>query len=450
MLNREKLEQSIGSCETEYDVLVAGGGPAGFGAALAASLSGARTVLLESRSFLGGVAGTSLWMPINRLKINGGTRGGVHARLVEKLESFGGLACRPGKTTWTDGDGLHVHPDYLKLSMLELLEECGCSYRLNSPAVGALVRNGSVAGVRIHTKEGIETFRSWVVIDCTGDGDVCFAAGARFEKGRPGDGVMMPVTLGFALANVDTDKLFRFYDEQHCEESMRHWIEMAEADGYTVSPWYSFDRTTVPGLVSVNNGGMKGIGKLCATDPRQSTLAERAGIRLAVDFVSFARKYRIPGLENCYLDRTGAAVGVRETRRVVCDYMLTLEDAQQNTRFPDPVAKRYGAVDQAGLSSQESGQRVTMASGHAFPLRALMVSGLDNLMAAGRCGSYTHMALAAGKSMGNMMAIGQAAGAAAACACRQAKPIREVPYADVREALRALGVPVSDEEGVNW
>ena len=112
----------------------------------------------------------------------------------------------------------------------------------------------------------------------------------------------------------------RYRSEEYGQE-IGEILSRAEREGYRVSNWYSFDDTTVPGIVSVNNGGLKDIGTLDVLNPYDATLAERVGIDIAIDFVEFARKYRLPGLEECDLDRTGAAVGVRETRRVLGDYV---------------------------------------------------------------------------------------------------------------------------------
>ncbi len=438
MISRHEIAQHIPQEGRKYDVVVAGGGPAGLGAALAAGRLGAKVLLLEARSFFGGVAATSLFMPINRLKLKGGTRGGIHEMLVSKLMSFDGLACREGKVTWTDGDGLHVHPDYLKEAIFQLLEETGVDYRLYSPVCGAKVESGAVTQAVVLTKDGRTAFEADVFIDCTGDGDLAYHAGAKTEAGREQDGAMMPITLGFALSNVDTDKLFAFYDADEKEHKLPGYVSHARELGYSVAPWYSFDRTTVPGLVTVNNGGLAGVGILNALHAQDATVAERAGIRIAVDFVKWARELKVPGLENCYLDRTGAAVGVRETRRVICDYVLTMEDATAGAEFEDVIARRYGAVDLAGLPANEN---TDMKSGYAYPYRALLPVGLERLLVAGRCGSYTHLALAAGKSMGNMMAIGQAAGAAAALSVKAGVTPRELPAQAVQKALiGTLGV----------
>lgn len=422
-----------------FDVIVAGGGPAGIGAALAAALNGAKTLMLEGRSFFGGVAATSLWMPMNRLMINGKSRGGVHEMLVRKLESYGKLACREGKVTWTDGDGLHIHPDYLKRAVFELLEENGCKYRLYSPVVGAVVEDQVLKKAVVFSKEGNIEYEAKVFIDCTGDGDLSAYAGAITSVGREEDGALMPVTLGFSMANVDTVKLFQWYNSENYGPEIKKILEQAEKDGFKVSNWYSFDNTTVPGIVSVNNGGLKDIGRIDVLNPYDATLAERTGIDIAIDFVEIAKRFKLPGLENCYLDRTGAAVGVRETRRVICDYVLTMEDAMEGTEFEDVIARRYGAVDLAGLKEDED-YSMKMKSGYGYPYRALLPKGLNGLLVAGRCGSYTHLALAAGKSMGNMMAIGQAAGVAGAIASRKNITPREVNAAEIQEILQKSGV----------
>ena len=421
-----------------FDVIVAGGGPAGLGAAAAAAMCGAKVLLLEARSFFGGIAGTSLFMPMNRLKLNGGSRGGVHDALIREIEKFGDLASLPGKVTWTDGDGLHVHPDYLKKAIFDLLDQEGVSYLLYSPVTGAVVEDGRVRAAEVQTKQGIRTYEAEVFIDCTGDGDLSVLCGAAYEMGRETDGALMPVTLGFTLANVDTKRLFSWYDSEKSGSEMNRIIEEAEKEGYAVSPWYSFDRTTIPHVASVNNGGLKGIGRLDLTDPKDATKAEHENIRVALDFIEIARKYRIPGLEQVYLDRTGAAVGARETRRILCDYILSEEDAYSGADFPDTIARRYGAVDQAGLTDEMGHSR--MKSGYGFPYRALLVQRLEGLMAAGKCGSYTHLGLAAGKSMGNMMAIGQAAGVAGALSVQAGVTPRALPYQKVQEKLRNWGV----------
>ena len=127
-----------------FDVIVCGGGPAGVGAAVAAQMAGAKTLLLEAAGCMGGVAAAAMWMPVNRIMLSGvtpegGRRGGVHDKFVDAVRRYGGEAYSVRRHPATDiRGGLQVHPEYLRLACLDLLEESGCKYRLFSPAVGAI------------------------------------------------------------------------------------------------------------------------------------------------------------------------------------------------------------------------------------------------------------------------------------------------------------------------
>jgi len=431
MLSREDLQQRIPESGATYDVIVAGGGPAGLGAALAAAMNGARTLLVEGRSFFGGVAAAAMWMPINRVTLDGGRRGGVHDRFVDKLRALGTAAAVEGKNDMINGDNLDVHPDYLRLAAFELLEETGCHYRLYSPAIDAVMEGDAVRGVVVQGKEGPQTFRAQVVVDATGDGDVAYRAGAKMMAGREEDGRHMPVSLVFALANVDVERALAFKSEQG--QAWNALIREAAAEGYHTAPWYSLDRTTIPGVLNVNNGAYVDLGNIDGTKSAELTIAERFGVRVAVDFVRLARDKQLPGLEDCSLMRTGAHVGVRDTRRIVGEYVLTVEDARGGAEFEDIVARKYGAIDANQLFIGE------MHSGFAYPYRSLLPVQIENLLAAGRCGSATFLGHAAGKSMGNMMALGQAAGTAAALCAAQGVTPRALDVAQLQAVLRSMG-----------
>ncbi len=434
MLSRDELLQlTVGAgVDRAYDVIVAGGGPAGIGAALAAAMNGARTVLLEADSVFGGVAAVAPWMPMNRLMLDGGHRGGVHDRFVDKVRALGSDASVPGRTNMIDGDGLNIHPDYLQLACFELLEEHGCSYRLHSPVTEVVMDGPAVRGVVVSGKRGREPFMADVVVDATGDGDVAYQAGAEMVHGREEDGRSMPVSLVFALANADVERFFGFVEGDRVR--LNTLLDEAAAEGYAVAAWYSFNRTTVPGVIGVNNGAWRDIGNIDGTSAAALTLAERAGIQVAVDFVRLARDKQIPGLEECFLMRAGAHVGVRDTRRIVGEYVVTVEDARAGAEFEDVVAHKYGAIDANQLFIGE------MVSGFAYPYRSLLPKRIENLLVAGRCGSATFLGHAAGKSMGNMMALGQAAGTAAAlCSVAGVSP-RQLDVKRLQETLRAMGV----------
>jgi len=431
MLSRDTLHQLIPAGGATYDVIVAGGGPAGLGAALAAATNGAKTLLVEARSFFGGVAAVAMWMPINRVLLDGSKRGGVHDMFVAKVRALGPNAAVEGKSDDINGDGLDVHPDYLSLAAFELLEETGCHYRLYSPAVDVVMDGEIVRGIVVQGKDGPQTFYAHTTVDATGDGDVAYRAGAEIMEGREEDGRHMPVSLVFALANVDVERTLAFKAQD--QSAWNALLAKAAQEGYHTAPWYSLDRTTIPGVLNVNNGAYTDLGNIDATKSDELTVAERYGVQVAIDFVRLARDKQIPGLEQCYLMRTGAYVGVRDTRRIVGEYVLTVEDARGGAEFEDVVARKYGAIDANQLYIGK------MHSGFAYPYRSLLPVRIENLLAAGRCGSATFLGHAAGKSMGNMMALGQAAGAAAALCARQGVTPRELDVKQLQSVLRSMG-----------
>lgn len=433
-LSRDEIERMVPATDADYEVIVAGGGPAGIGAAVGAAQTGAKTLLLEARSFFGGVATTSPWMPVNRLLLDGGRRGGVHDRFVETIRSYGAPASRPGRSNFIDGDGLHIHPDYLRLAAFELLESVGCHYRLYSPVTGTLMQDSAVRGVVTTTKNGPQSFTADVVVDATGDGDVAYFAGAEMVQGREEDGRSMPVSLVFALANADTERFLTFFSEE--QERFKAVLDEAAAEGYAVAVWYSFNLGTMPGVLGVNNGALRDMGNIDGTSAQDLTVAERLGIRVAVDFVRLARAKQLPGLEEVHLMRVGATVGVRDTRRLVGEYVLTVEDARTAPAFEDVVARKYGAIDANQLFIGE------MASGFGYPYRSLLPKEIDNLLVAGRCGSATFLGHAAGKSMGNMMEVGQAAGVAAALSSAHDVTPRALDVKLLQQTLREMGVKI--------
>ena len=432
MITKEDLGKLVPAPGERFDVIVAGAGPAGLGAAAASARQGARTLLLESRAFPGGVSPLAPWMPINRLFLDGGSRG-VHQLYADALLEYGTDAAIPGRVNKIDGDNLNTHPEYFKLAACRVLEDLGCSYRFHSQVTGVIKTGNTVSGVLVHGKRGVEEFHAGVVVDATGDADVAFLAGAEMVSGRENDGGKMFVSLCFALSNCDEDKFF-------ASDGWRDAVNAAaESGAYRMARWYGPNRTTIPGVIGVNNGGPADAGDIDATDAGALTLVERLGLEVALDFVRLARDYRIPGLEQCHLMRTGSAAAVRETRRIVGDYVLTLDDCCQGVEFEDVVARRYGAVDPAGADSTKG---IDMISGHAYPYRSMLPKGIDGLLVAGRCGSTTHMGQTAGKSMGNMMDLGQAAGVAAALASKQGVAPRGLDAKKIQSALVDMGVPL--------
>jgi len=434
---RTEIEALLPQSTDNFDVIIVGGGPAGIGAAIASTMGGAKTLLLEDRTFFGGVAAVSGWMPMNRLMLEGLSRGDVCDLFVRKVRSLGVDASLMGKTSWVDGDGLHIHPDYLRLAVYEIMEDIGCHYLLRSPVTGVEMDGNKIKAVICDGKFGRSVYYGKIFIDASGDGDVAYYAGVPTVKGRESDGVFMPVTLGFVIAGVDEERLFEALDKDYL--TIVNSIKAMGGKGYATSMFYSFDKTTVPGAVSINNGGQDDDGIIDASDLHHTNISLRTGLQVAMDFITIVKELKIPGLENCVLIRTGADLGIRETRRIIGDYVMTLEDSQQGVEFDDVVARRYGTIDPGGLV-EDKDYHGSIINGHAYPYRCMLPKNVEGLLVAGRCASLTHLALTTCKSMGNMMGIGSSAGTAAAMCVKESIAPRDIDIKKLQQRLREMNV----------
>jgi hypothetical protein len=310
-------------------------------------------------------------------------------------------------------------------------------------------------------KEGVVTYRAKVVVDATGEGDVACWAGAEFTKGRAEDGMLMPVTLTFVLGNVDLRRLYDFkpgsfekpkdWFGASAKEVMERYrrnpasstpqddafnaiVREAREQGYATATWYAFTGTSLPGVATVNNGGLYDVGNVDGTRSADLTLAERVGSQIAVDFVKIARKWEIPGLSQCHLLRVANAVAIREARCIIGDCVITVEDIVAGRLPEDTVARaQERVVDTVYYHSPAKGMI-------GIPYRALLPKGIEGLLVAGRCISATHDSLGGFRGMGSVMSIGQGAGVAAALAAKRGLTPRQVSAKDIQAVLAGMGV----------
>jgi len=403
----------------DTDVLVVGGGPAGIGAALGAARAGAQTFLIESYGFFGGVASWGLGMPINQMRPDGKARSMVHELLIEKLQAYGDQALHIGEHQ------LYCNVDYLKVAVLDALDAVGCRYLVHLRAVDALVEADRVAGVVVATKNGLATIGAKIVVDCTGDADIAFSAGAETMKET---GALSPCTLLLNLTNVT-------------KEQVRQ-ARIAEITARARSKYPLIPKSWGLGPVSnshsyfINHAGTRDLGQFDMTDPFQRSEAECTSRRQVLQMVQAMREFGSDSLGQAELIGTGPQVGVRETRRVKGAYVLTEEDALNGRTFEDVVAWRSGYLDIGFV-------RLSKMKVHDVPYRAILPEKIDGLLTAGRCISATHVAASAGKSMGNCVATGHAAGLAAALSVRQRIMPRQLKVESLQEALRADGVDLA-------
>lgn len=409
---------------SDVDVVVAGGGPAGYGAATAAARAGATTLLLERHAFCGGVGAWGLGMVMNQMRPLRQPRGELHELLIGHLLALGNEAMMSKE------HALACNVEYLKVAILDVLDSVGCKYLLHTRVVDALTEGNRVAGVVISTKTGLVKIRAKSVVDCTGDCDVAFFAGAETMKGREEDGFLSPMTLNLLVINVDIPRAQASLRKIGGTKAI---IEKGRAK-YPLLP-ATFSLATIPlkNAFNINHAGTKLHGVLDATDPEQITEAERYCRRQALQIVAALRESGGPGFEHVQLAAAGPQIGVRETRRVKGTYVLTEEDAKSGRQFEDTIGWRSGFLDIGFV-------RYERMKVHDVPYGALLPEKVDGLLAAGRGISATHVAAAAGKSMGNCVATGHAAGIAAAMSAEKGKPPRELNAKEIQEKLKADGV----------
>jgi glycine/D-amino acid oxidase-like deaminating enzyme len=391
--------------EERYDVLVVGAGSAGATAAIAAARTGARTLLVDRFGFLGGTSTAVLdtfyafYTPGERPeKVVSGIPDEVVARLIERGMAFE----RPN--TYGAGTGITYDPETLKRVWDELTEEAGVRTLLHSFAFGVSVEGARVTGVDVATKSGVRRLRAAVVVDASGDADVCALAGAPFEP--PGEGVQSLSTV-FRMANVDVDRA-EAVPKQELWERMR---EARDSGRYALTRIEgSVHRTPHEGVMMAL---MTRVRNVDATDADQLAAADHEGRRQANEYFRFLRE-NVPGYERAALVSTSPAIGVRESRRIVGEHVLTADEILAATQFPDQVARCGAPIEEHHAGDDTRWVYLADGSTYGIPFRALQPHGLENVLVAGRCFSATHDAHASARSMGTCMAMGQAAGTAAA------------------------------------
>ena len=411
-----------------FDVLVVGAGAAGCSAAITASRLGARTLLLDRLPFLGGTSTAVLdtfyafYTPGERARR---VVGGIGWEVVGRLRAAGMAFERPN--TYGAGTGVTYDPEVLKVVWERTAEDAKVEVLLHTWATGVKLHSNGAVGVRTWNKGGESWFDAGVVVDASGDADLCAMAGVAYDDARSTPNLQALSTI-FRVANVDVD-VAAALPKQELWARMR---QAAESGEYTLPRLEgSWHRTPHAGLITVH---MTRIPNVDATDPEQLTQAEIEGRRQVREYHRFLRD-RVPGFERSVLVATSPAIGVRESRRVIGDYRLTREDVLNARRFDDEIALCGAPIEEHATSADTRWVYVPDGGVYGIPYRCLLPAGVEAMLVAGRCFSATHDAHASARSMATCMAMGQAAGTAAALAVTSKTTPRALPAGSLRDCL---------------
>jgi hypothetical protein len=423
-----------------YDVVVVGSGSAGATAAVAAARQGARTLLLEKLPFLGGVS-TAVLDTFYGFSTPGSRArkvvGGLADEVVAGLRRLGPVLERPN--TYGAGTGVTYLAEHLKVVWESLVTGAGARVLVHAFVQDAEVDGGRVRRLVVATKAGLARVGAAVVVDASGDADVCHFAGLGYELAGEAEPAQT-LTTTFRLVNVDQRRRRAVAKE----ELHRLMAEAAESGAYDLprrdgsdhpTPVEGMTATVMTRLPSARRAGGRVVN---VTDPLLLTEAELAGRRQALEYVRFLVD-RVPGYEHARLAALGTQIGVRETRRVHGDARLTAADVLAARQFDDQVG-----LCGAPIEDHHDGQGTTwryLPDGQVvgIPFGTLVARDAANVLVAGRCFSATHDAHASVRSMAQCMAMGQAAGTAAALAAAAGTDPRALPFPRLAAALRRGG-----------
>ncbi len=430
----EQAENSAGRTTIRTGVLVCGGGCAGTAAALSAARAGAKVLLVEKAPFAGGII-TCVGLPyfdgIANIKDNRIVTRGIPLELLSKSG-----VCEPDATHTAKHNPTIGNSFAFKLLLDKLLHEQHerLTVLFNSFACGVTAGGGRIHSVQIANKDGLVDVHPRVVVDCTGDADVAAWAGAGFEQNSE----VQPLTLHFRIGNVrKTPNL-----SQNCRAAL------AKAQNAGQLPFYYG-----PGVMFLYHESevyIHGVRVPASpTDAADLTRAEMQG-RADAWAMFEAWKRDVPGFEQAYFIEAYPWIGVRESRRLIGQYVLSEEDLMQGRRFDDAIATGCWYLDlhpnktTVGSANDFSPQKV-QPDPYDIPYRALLPREIENLLVAGRCHSATRGAHASTRVTATAMAMGEAAGIAAAMAIEAGKSPQELTGVKVREALASSGAgPFTD------
>jgi len=417
----------------KYDILIAGGGPAGISAALEAARSGAKTALIERYGCVGGNLTMGYVGPIL-----GSVCAGTIAEEIEDAVCAARGLC----------------PDFerAKIALITLLDEAGVDVYLQTVVTGVTREGEHLTSVRTNGKFGTIDFEADVYIDATGDGDLSVLSGCPWKIGREEDGLVQPVTLMFVIDGIDPNQNLLCCHEEHYTDlgNGREYLDLCHKacrsgelpENVNIVRLYRTERATERMVNATQENYVNPL------DPISVYHAETA-LRKQIGKIMAFLKNNIPGFENITIKGSASTLGVRESRRIMGHYLLTEQDLLAGRTFSDTVVhKAHFCLDihnPSGPGQSEHEEKCPSSpKPYDIPFSAMCPLGCDNLITAGRCISGTHVAHSSYRVMRICMAMGQAAGAAASILCKTKETTYTISPEMIRRHLIDRGVHLQD------
>ena len=440
-------------------VLVVGSGASGIAAAIAAGRNGAQTLLVENAGFLGGVSATLPWLGFHdrdfRLVVKG-----LPLEFVQRLQRDG--AASAFELDPKCGSAISIDSHWWKILAMQLVREAGVRLLLHTQVVDTIREGDRVRGVIVENKTGRQRIEADITIDCSGDGDVAARAGVPWEKGRTSDGLVQAPTLVFKLGGVDRNGFIAGC--RNPEINYREWISpypelwakmMRRLDRMNVIICGGYarliEKARAAGEFNVPQTRIVGVKlhrpdeflvvmtRVLGLDPTNTASLTDAYVRIYEQIPVLVRFFQrwVPGFEASHLAEIAPMLGVRESRRIMGDYVLTADDLIAGRNFDDAVSMGAYHID----IHRPSGTWVDSHNVRAYtiPLRSLIAREVEGLSMAGKCLSATHEAVASTRVIPICMGQGQAVGTAAAIAVNRRQSIRDISIGTLQETLAAQG-----------
>ncbi|MHB8770262.1 MAG: FAD-dependent oxidoreductase [Syntrophales bacterium] len=438
----------------EYDVVVVGAGASGVVAAVRSAREGTKTLLVEGSGVLGGLITGG-----RQTKSTGLVNGGILKEMIDRVIGYGGGDSQVRSSYWGKYTG-QFDAEVMQRVVIELVEEAGVEVLLHSPVTDVLMRGRRIKGLLAATKSGSQVILAKVFIDASGDGDVANLAGAEFMLGREKDGLKQPMTSYVRVVNVDLPAVIRDFEE-HREDmwelshagkdgatnedqvlvffatGLTKRIEQAQREGFEwIVPknHITLKAGLIPGEVSINATRFHGNG----LDERDLSRAVIEIRKQAYNVYEFLKKY-VRGFEKAVFLEVAPKLGIRETRRMIGEYILSDRDVRSEARFDDAIGLSNCPID----IHDPAGDKAVMdnvGGGYGIPYRCLVPRDVDGLLLAGRCISVDHVAFGSTRNLPVCGMTGEAAAVAAVYAATQGVEPRKIDVAAVQRQLSKFGV----------